>query len=101
MQDSTLLEYLACRAYGAARRRVKQRPERIATLGSEERRTVERADRLETFLTTPFYVAEDFTGVKGVTVSLEDTLSGVETILKGECDAMPVDDLRFIGALPS
>jgi len=99
LQDPVLLEYIACRAYGAARRRLAQQEERIAALEPEERGLVERARRLEAFLTTPFFVAEDFNGIAGVTVPLADTLDGVEAILAGESDAVPVAELRFIGAL--
>jgi len=100
-QDPILLEYLACRAYGAARRRVATEADRIAQLAEADRHVVERAQRLNAFLTTPFYVAEDFTGVSGVTVSLAETLDGVEAILAGDCDGVPAAELRMIGALPS
>jgi len=100
MQDPILLEYLACRAYEPARRRIHAEGERIAGLAADDRVLVERARRLESFLTTPFFVAEDFSGKAGQSVSLADTLSGVEAILAGECDAVPVRDLFLVGALP-
>ena len=61
----------------------------IAMLGLEElsgddRATVSRARRLERFLTQPFFTTEQFTGMQGRSVSLEDTLSGCERILEDE-----------------
>ncbi|MEX0449235.1 F0F1 ATP synthase subunit beta [Spiribacter sp. 221] len=61
----------------------------IAMLGLEElsaddRATVSRARRLERFLTQPFFTTEQFTGMQGRSVSLEDTLSGCERILDDE-----------------
>jgi len=94
--DPVLLEYLACRALGAARERASATPRRLA---GEDRATVERARRLEEFLTTPFFVAEDFSGVEGEHVPLALTLDGVEAVLEGRCDARPAESLRFIGAL--
>jgi F-type H+-transporting ATPase subunit beta len=98
--DPVLLEYLACRAYGAAKRRLAELPERIAALDPEDRKTVERARRLEAFLTNPFFVVEEETGTKAQSVTLRDTLDGVEAILDGACDDVAVEDLWFVGALP-
>jgi F-type H+-transporting ATPase subunit beta len=85
----------------AARRPIANEAGRIAALAAAERDVVEPARRLETFLTTPFFVAEDFTGVTGEFVPLSETLRGVEAILAGDCDDVPIADLRFIGTLPS
>jgi len=98
--DPVLLEYLACRAYGAAKRRLAGLPERVAALEPEDRRTVERARRLEAFLTNPFFVVEEETGTKAQSVTLGDTLDGVEAILDGACDDVAIEDLIFTGALP-
>ncbi len=97
--DPVFLEYLACRSIGAAKRRLATANDRMATLGNEERATVERARRLEAFLTNPFDVAEELTGKKGEVVALSDTLDGVEAILDGACDNAPVENLSYIGAL--
>jgi RNA polymerase sigma factor (sigma-70 family) len=98
--DPVLLEYLACRAYGAAKRRLAALPERVAALDPGDRRTVERARRLEAFLTNPFFVVEEETGTKAQSVTLGDTLDGVEAILDGACDDVTVENLWFVGALP-
>lgn len=98
--DPVLLELLACRAHAAARERVGTLADRIAALAPEDRGRVERARRLEEFLTTPFFVAESFSGVKGEHVRLADTLDGVEAILDGDWDDRPAGELHLIGALP-
>ena len=74
----------------------------IAMLGQEElsqedRRVVNRARRLERFLTQPFYVTEQFTGMEGRTVSLEDTLDGCERILEDEFSEYPEKAVYMIG----
>ena len=66
----------------------------IAILGMEElseddRRTVERPRRIQQFFSQPFSVAEQFTGLEGRYVKLEDTLRSFETILGGELDKYP------------
>jgi F-type H+-transporting ATPase subunit beta len=76
----------------------------IALLGMEElsegdRRTVNRARRLERFLTQPFFTTEHFTGHPGALVSLDDTLSGCEQILNDEFAAYPEQSLYMIGDL--
>lgn len=76
----------------------------IAMLGLEElsradRRTVQRARRLERFLTQPFHTTEHFTGTAGRTVSLEDTLDGCERILNDEFSDRPERVLYMIGAV--
>ncbi|MCG6939305.1 MAG: F0F1 ATP synthase subunit beta [Gammaproteobacteria bacterium] len=76
----------------------------IALLGMEElsendRLTVNRARRLERFLTQPFFTTEHFTGHTGALVSLEDTLSGCERILNDEFADYPEQSLYMIGDL--
>jgi F-type H+-transporting ATPase subunit beta len=66
----------------------------IAILGMEElaeedRLLVQRARKIQRFLTQPFFVAEPFTGRKGVFVPLEETLRGFQMILDGEMDNVP------------
>jgi len=56
----------------------------LEELSREDRRTVNRARRLERFLTQPFHTTEQFTGLTGRTVSLEDTIDGCERILADE-----------------
>jgi F-type H+-transporting ATPase subunit beta len=74
----------------------------IAMLGMEElsqedRRTVYRARRLERFLTQPFSVTEQFTGIKGCVVDLPDALDGCERILNDEFSDHPERSLYMIG----
>ncbi len=76
----------------------------IAMLGMEElsredRQTVNRARRLERFLTQPFFTTEQFTGNEGKEVRLADALDGCERILNGEFDSMNEADLYMIGAV--
>ncbi|MFW5747680.1 MAG: F0F1 ATP synthase subunit beta, partial [bacterium] len=71
----------------------------IEELSREDRQTVRRARRLERFLTQPFYTTEQFTGNKGKTVSLEDTLDGVERILADEFDDLAERDLYMLGTV--
>jgi F-type H+/Na+-transporting ATPase subunit beta len=56
----------------------------LEQLSSEDRKVVARARRLERFLTQPFFTTEQFSGSKGKTVSLKDSLNGCERILKDE-----------------
>jgi F-type H+-transporting ATPase subunit beta len=71
----------------------------IEELSQEDRRTVNRARRLERFLTQPFFVTEQFTGHKGRTVSLEDALEGCGRILHDEFFDAPERQLYMIGAI--
>ena len=71
----------------------------IEELSQDDRRTVNRARRLERFLTQPFSVTEQFTGHKGRTVSLEDSLNGCERILNDEFFDAPERQLYMIGAI--
>ncbi len=68
-------------------------------LGAEDRRIVERARRLQRFLTQPFTVTEGFTGVKGCSVSVADTVAGCRAILDGNCDDWHESSLYMIGTL--
>ncbi|MCS0497037.1 F0F1 ATP synthase subunit beta [Ancylobacter sp. MQZ15Z-1] len=68
-------------------------------LGAEDRRIVERARRLQRFLTQPFTVTEAFTGVPGRSVPVADTIAGCKAILAGECDDWQESSLYMIGTL--
>ncbi|MDX1909535.1 MAG: F0F1 ATP synthase subunit beta [Bacteroidia bacterium] len=66
----------------------------IAILGMDElsdddKRAVERARKVQRFLSQPFFVAEAFTGIKGQFVSIQDTIRGFNMILDGELDHLP------------
>ena len=100
LSDPLFLEYLACRAFSAARQRLLEFTERrLAELSPEERVAVGRARRLERFLTTPFFVAEATNGRPGVAAPLASVLDGVEAILDGTFDDVPEERFVFIGAV--
>ena len=71
----------------------------LEQLSPEDRNVVERARRLERFLTQPFFTTEQFTGLKGQLVSLEDSLDGCERILNDEFKDYPESVLYMIGAI--
>ncbi len=71
----------------------------IEELSASERRIVNRARRLQRFLTQPFVVTELFTGISGRTVPLADTLAGCAAILDGTTDDWPESALYMIGTL--
>src|SRR5271157_5859350 len=68
-------------------------------LGAEDRKIVERARRLQRFLSQPFAVTEAFTGVPGRSVKVADTVGGCKAILNGECDDWRESSLYMVGAL--
>ena len=69
----------------------------MAELGAEDRRLVERARRLQRFLTQPFTVTEAFTGIPGRSVALPDTIAGCRAILDGEADDWDESALYMVG----
>lgn len=71
----------------------------LEELGSDDRRIVGRARRLQRFLTQPFSVTEAFTGVPGRSVPVADTLAGCKAILAGECDDWQESSLYMVGTL--
>lgn len=71
----------------------------IERLPASELQTYQRGERLEAYLTQPFFVAEAFTGKKGEAVSLADTLQDVQNILNGTLDHVDVEPLTFIGKI--
>jgi len=71
----------------------------LEQLSQEDQRTVNRARRLDRFLTQPFYATEQFTGREGKIVSLEDALEGCERILNDEFAEYPEEALYMIGAI--
>jgi len=68
-------------------------------LSPEDRNVVARARRLERFLTQPFVVTEQFSGIAGKLVSLEDSLDGCERILNDEFKDYPESSLYMIGKI--
>ena len=71
----------------------------VEELGAEERLAVDRARKLQRFLTQPFFVASPFTGMEGRSVKTEDTVAGCQAILSGECDDWDESSLYMIGTL--
>lgn len=71
----------------------------IDELSDEDRLTVSRARRVQRFLSQPFTVAEQFTGVKGAVVSIEDTIRGFNMILNGEVDYLPEQAFLNVGRI--
>ncbi len=68
-------------------------------LGLEDRQTVNRARRIRNFLSQPFAVAEQFSGLEGKYVSIEDTISGCEAIVAGEYDNLPEQAFLSVGTI--
>jgi F-type H+-transporting ATPase subunit beta len=68
-------------------------------LSDEDRQTVNRARRVQRFLSQPFTVAEQFTGVPGVMVNIEDTIKGFNMILDGEVDYLPEQAFLNVGTI--
>jgi F-type H+/Na+-transporting ATPase subunit beta len=71
----------------------------LEQLSPEDRSAVARARRLDRFLTQPFFATEQFSGIKGKLVSLEDSLDGCERILHDEFKDYPESALYMIGAI--
>ena len=68
-------------------------------LSDEDKLTVNRARRVQRFLSQPFTVAEQFTGLKGVMVPIEDTIKGFNAILNGEVDDLPEQAFLNVGTI--
>ena len=84
--------------------RYKELQDIIAILGmdelsDEDKLTVNRARRVQRFLSQPFAVAEQFTGIPGVMVSIEDTIKGFNMILDGEVDNLPEQAFLNVGTI--
>ena len=94
--------YDTARAVQSTLQRYKELQDIIAILGLDElseddRRTVDRARKIERFLSQPFFVAEVFTGSPGKYVSLSDTIKGFQMILGGELDSLPEQAFYLVG----
>jgi F-type H+-transporting ATPase subunit beta len=84
--------------------RYKELKDIIAILGmdelsEEDKTTVERARKIERFLSQPFHVAEIFTGSPGKYVSLKDTIAGFSGILNGDYDHLPEQAFYMVGTI--
>ncbi len=96
--------YRVAREVQVVLQRYKDLQDIIAILGIDElseddRLTVQRARKIQRFLSQPFFVAEVFTGVPGVYVKVEDTIKGFDMILKGELDHIPEQMFYMAGAI--
>jgi F-type H+-transporting ATPase subunit beta len=101
-------QYVGDRHYNVATRvqeilqRYKNLQDIIAILGmdelsEEDKIVVNRARRLERFLSQPFFVAETFTGTEGRYVKLEDTIESFERVANGEFDELPEQAFYMVG----
>jgi F-type H+-transporting ATPase subunit beta len=84
--------------------RYKELQDIIAILGmdelsEEDKLVVHRARRVQRFLSQPFHVAEQFTGLRGAIVSIEDTIKGFNMIMDGEVDEYPEASFNFVGSI--
>ena len=84
--------------------RYKELQDIIAILGmdeltDEDKVTVQRARRIERFLSQPFFVAEQFTGVPGKYVPLADTVRGFKDLVEGKCDDLPEQAFFMVGGI--
>ena len=96
--------YNTAREVTAALQKYKELQDIIAILGMEElsdadKKTVYRARKMQKFLSQPFHVAENFTGIKGEYVSVEDTIKGFRAILDGEMDDYPESAFFNVGTI--
>jgi F-type H+-transporting ATPase subunit beta len=105
-------EIVGERHYNVARRvqgvlqRYKELQDIIAILGldelsEEDRVTVSRARKVQRFLSQPFNVGEVFTGLKGVTVPVEETVESFEALVNGELDEVPEQAFFNVGGAES
>jgi len=94
--------YRVARAVQQTLQRYKDLQDIIAILGMDElseddKLTVERARRIEKFLSQPFYVAQTFTNIPGQYVPREETISSFEEILAGKHDSLPEQAFHLVG----
>ena len=96
--------YKCARRVQAVLQRYKELQDIIAILGmdelsDEDKQSVARARKLQRFLSQPFTVAEQFTGIKGQYVKLEDTIRSFEEILDGKHDNLPEQAFYLVGSI--
>ena len=96
--------YDTARAVQRVLQKYKDLQDIIAVLGMDElsvedKAAVNRARRIQRFLSQPFHVAENFTGMAGKYVPLDETIRGFEAILGGECDDIPEQAFLFCGSI--
>ena len=84
--------------------RYKELQDIIAILGmdelsEEDKKVVSRARRVQRFLSQPFHVAEQFTGLKGALVDISDTIKGFNEIMDGKHDHLPESAFNLVGTI--
>jgi F-type H+-transporting ATPase subunit beta len=72
---------------------------RYGGISEEDKLAVSRARRVQRFLSQPFHVAEQFTGLKGVLVDIKDTIKGFNMIIDGELDHLPESAFNLKGTI--
>lgn len=96
--------YKVARGVQSVLQKYKDLQDIIAILGmdelsEEDKLVVERARKIERFLSQPFFVAEVFTGSPGKYISLEDTIAGFKGILEGKYDHLPESAFYMVGGI--
>ncbi len=96
--------YTVARQVQAVLQRYKELQDIIAILGmdelsEEDKQLVARARKVQKFLSQPFFVAEQFTGIPGQFVKIEDTIKAFKAILAGEVDHLPEQAFYLVGGL--
>jgi F-type H+/Na+-transporting ATPase subunit beta len=96
--------YTVARAVKSVLQRYKELQDIIAILGIEElsdedKQTVARARKIQRFLSQPFFVAAQFTGMEGKYVKIEDTIRGFKEIVEGKHDDLPEQAFYYVGTI--
>jgi F-type H+-transporting ATPase subunit beta len=96
--------YTVARAVKQILQRYKDLQDIIAILGIDElseddKLTVSRARKIQKFLSQPFFVAEQFTGLEGKYVPIADTIRGFKEIVEGKHDEIPEQDFYLVGTI--
>ena len=68
-------------------------------LSDDDKMVVHRARRVQRFLSQPFHVAEQFTGLEGVLVDIKDTIKGFNEIMDGKHDDLPEAAFNLVGSI--
>ena len=96
--------YEVARAVQRILQRYKDLQDIIAIMGMEElseedKNTVSRARKIQRFLSQPFHVAEQYTGMAGKYVPLKETIRGFKEIIEGQHDDLPESAFLFVGTI--
>jgi len=96
--------YKVARRVQATLQKYRDLQDIIAILGMDElseddKLTVSRARKIQRFLSQPFFVAEQFTGIPGKYVALKDTIRSFKAIIEGECDHIPENYFYMMGTI--